>query len=109
MIMKKIIKKLLIIFITVLFLYAIYIVEENIRLKNGGRNPLIIVGKDSHCDGDKMEHLEKKYKTDCKGIGYRIKREYILDEKSSEDNRIYIKIKEEFWLFDKYLLWGWIS
>ena len=107
--MKKIIKILLIIFIAVLFLYAIFIAEESIRLKNGGINPIIIVGKDSHCDSDKIKHLEESYETSCKGIGYRIKREYILDEKSSEDNRIYIKIKEEFWLFDKYLLWGWVS
>ena len=86
--------------------YIFFVSEESIRLKRGGEHPLIITG--GTCDGDKTEHTGS-YKTDCHSLGFRLEREYVLDEKSSDDNKMYKLVREEFWLFEKYLVWGWVS
>ena len=104
--MKKVLKILLLIIVSVSFLYAVFIFEESIRLQNGKGSPLIKLG--GTCTSDKIEHISN-YKEDCIGLGYRIKREYILGEQSSEDNKIFYLIHEEFWLFDKFLIRGWIA
>lgn len=104
--LKRILKTIMISLIALVCLYSIFIIEETIRLKNGGIKPLIIIS--GTCDGDKTVHLED-YETSCHSIGFTLNRSYILDDQSSEDNRIFMKTKEELWLFDKYLIWGWIS
>ena len=106
--MKRTLKIIGIIIVSIILIYVLFITEESIRLKNkGGREPLIILG--GYCWGDKLERTERSYKTDCKGLGYSLKREYVLSDKSSEDLKMYYLIHEEFWLFDKFLLWGWVS
>jgi len=108
--MKKVIKIISIIIISILLIYILFVTKESIRLKHGGRQPLIIL--DGTCDGDKTAHTESKYINNCKGIGYRIQREYILGGiagYASEDKKEYRLVREEFWLFDKFLIWGWIS
>ncbi len=104
--MKKVAKIFIITILTILSIYVLFVAEESIRLQNGGKSPIIIL--DGTCDGDKMEHLSN-YETNCHSIGFRIKRKYVLNNNSSEDNRMFNLIQEEFWLFDKYLIWGWIS
>ena len=104
--MKKILKISLIILVSLVLLYAIFIFEESIRLHNGKGSPLIKLG--GTCTGDKTEHIDD-YTEDCIGLGYRIKREYILGGMVKENNDKFYLISEEFWLFDKYLLRGWIS
>lgn len=107
--MKKVFKITLIVFITIICIYALFLTEESIRLKNGGKAPVIILRDSGYCDGDKTEHTEMRYTTNCKGIGYRIEREYLFGGQTNETDKGYVLIKEEFWLFDKFLLWGWIS
>ena len=107
--LTKILKIIGIVIVSILGIYILFVTEECIRLKNGGQVPLFILRDSQYCDGNKMEYMEDRYTSNCKGIGYRIERQYVLDEKSSEDNKIYKPIKEEFWLFDKFLIWGWIS
>ncbi len=104
--MKKIFAILGIVISSLLVIYILFVAEESIRLKRGGQRPLIVIS--GTCDGDKIEHTGN-YETDCQSLGFSIKREYVLDEKSSDDNKMYKLISEEFWLFDKYLVWGWIS
>ena len=108
--MKKVIKIIATIIISIICIYTLFITEESFRLKHGGKHPIIIL--DGTCDGDKTIHTESKYINNCKGIGYRIKREYILGGiagYASEDKKEYKLVSEEFWLFDKFLIWGWIS
>ncbi len=94
--MKKVLKIIGIVLISIIFIYIIFIAEESIRLKKDGGDPLIKV--------DKCSYTGNKYK--CKGLGYSITREYTSKQESSD---VYYLIGEEFWLFDKILLWGWIS
>ena len=90
--------------ITLLILFTIYIVVESVRLRNGESEPLIVMG--GTCDGDKTKYKED-YETDCEGIGFSIRRKYVLDTTTKE--KTFHLIQEEFWLFDKFMLWGWIS
>ena len=104
--MKKALRIFGIIILSILGIYILFVTEEAIRLKSDGQYPLVILDG-GYCEKtDKIQYTENGYKTNCKGLGYSIKREYIPKEESSD---IYYLIKEEFWLFDKYLLWGWIS
>lgn len=107
--MKKVLKTILIVIVMIICIYALFVIEESIRLKNGGKAPLIILRDNEYCDGDKIEHTEKSYTTNCKGIGYRIERKYLLGGQTNDLDKGYVLIKEEFWLFDKILLWGWIA
>lgn len=102
--MKQLLNIIFGIIITVLILFTIYIVVESVRLRNGESLPLIVTG--GTCDGDKTEHIED-YETDCEGIGFSIRRKYVLD--TSTKDKTFNLIQEEFWLFDKFMLWGWIS
>lgn len=99
--MKKILKIIWIIIVLLMVVYVLFVAEELIRLKSGGQHPLIIIRNGESCDGDKIERVDK-YTTNCKSLGFRLEREYILDEKSSEDNRHFTLIREEFWLFDVF-------
>ena len=104
--MKKTLKILAIIFISIIGLYTLFIIEESIRLKNGGEKPLIVIG--GECSRTKL-NTESSYKTTCKGLGYTIKREYSLGGQVGEVEKGYLLIGEEFWLFDKIIVWGWIA
>lgn len=106
--MKKVLRKFGIIIISILGIYILFIVEESIRLKRDGQYPLVILDG-GYCEKtDKIQYTENGYKSNCKGLGYSIEREYLLGGQA-HDSDTYFLIKEEFWLFDKYLLWGWIA
>ena len=98
--------KITIILVFFMIVFAMYIFEESNRLKDGNGKPIIIVG--GTCEVDDSKQFSD-YETDCKALGYSIKRSYVLDIDSIEDNRHFILVSEEFWLFDRILLWGWIS
>lgn len=97
---KTILKVLLI----TVWIYILFVAIESVRLQNGGLHPVIILG--GTCDGDKKEHYTN-YETDCKGLGYSIRREYVL--RKVEEKSEFVLVREEFWLFGKYVLWGWVS
>lgn len=105
--MKKILKIIFIVIMSLLLIYGVFILEESHRLKKEGTTPLIITG--GVCNNDNIEKDAHGYIIDCKGLGYRIKREYLLGGMAGNDYTEYRLIKEEFWLFDKYLLWGFVS
>ena len=105
--MKKLFKVLGIIIIIIVVLYILFIVEECIRLKNENAKPLIILNEDGICEGT---NNNGEYKISCKGLGYRVDREYtISDSNDDSDAKTFTPVSGEFWLFDKILLWGWIS
>ena len=90
---KLIFKIIGIIIVSISLFYVMFIVEESIRLSNGGVKPLIV--------------LEEKYINDdiiYKSLGFSII--YRCYNKSSD---LVLCGGQEFWLFDKFLIWSWIS
>lgn len=92
-------------------LFALFITEKSVRLKNNHYGkPLIIIDKifcskeDWICYGD-----DRRYNEEYLSLGFVLKIDYNLDEKSNSDNVIYHVSKEEFLLFNKYKLWNWIE
>ncbi len=104
-------KKILIVICSIILVYFAFIFEESIRLKNDTESkPLIILDKvfcdkeDAICYGNDLE-----YKEEYISLGFNYIQRYALDEQASEDNLSYHIVAEEFWLFNKFLIWGWIS
>ena len=103
--MKKNIKIIIIILASIIFIYALFITEESIRIEKGGE-PLIILN--GTCNHNEIP-LTNNYETTCQSIGFKIKRRYAYEFTPASDVRTFYLVKEEFWLFDKFLIWGWIS
>lgn len=98
-------KKLLIALILIICIFTIFIIEECIRLKKLDNDvPLIVFHIDENYSNDSKQ-LESVYYS----LGFKIKMKFYLDDKSSEDNYMYNLVGEEFYLFNKILLWAWIS
>ena len=95
-------KKVLKIVILIIIIFSIFIIEESVRLNKGDFKPLIVIdkimcSKDSLvCYGD-----DRKYEEKYISLGFTLKLEYYLDEKSSEDNHMYYLVDKEFLLFNK--------
>ncbi|MBQ7410009.1 MAG: hypothetical protein IJW20_01335 [Clostridia bacterium] len=89
-------KKLLIVLISLICIFSIFIVEECIRLKvNNNSIPLIVF------------HIDEKYSDNSKqkeeiyySFGFKTKITYRLDDKSSLDNYMYYIVGKEFCLFN---------
>ena len=79
--------------LSIIGLYALFIAEEIIRLSKTLQEPLIVI--------------EEVNTYDCvtyKCVGYTLNRNYYC---KSDDLCIVNEV--EFFLFDKYFIWGWIS
>ncbi len=94
----KVIKTTGIIILSVILVYTFFIVEESIRLsKNPLAEPLIVIEENySGSVGDAT----------YKSLGFTLITEYSDFEGSSD--RVY-PTSQEFWLFDRFLIWAWIS
>jgi hypothetical protein len=103
--MRKTLKIIGITLLSLIIIYALFITEESIRLKKEGEKPLIILG--GTCE--KLETTEKSYKTNCKGLGYSLKKEYLLGGQIGDESIGHVPVSEEFLLFDHILIWGWIA
>lgn len=91
--MKKILRISLIVIILGLFAYGGFVVEEVLRTSSSLRKPLIV--------------FEEQYTSDeitYVSLGYTLKRKLYC---KSDD--LCIVNSEEYWLFDKILIWGWIN
>lgn len=87
--------------------FAIFIVEEGIRLnKNLNSKPLIVIDR-TKCDPSCAEPGDE-ITIEYWGIGYKLNITYYHSEESSDDNQIYKITKEEFLLFNKIRLWSWV-
>ena len=91
--MKKILKIVGIIFISFVIFFALFIVEEIIRLSESLQEPLIVIEETNTYDS-----------VTYKSLGYTLNRNYNC---LSDDLCIVNEV--EFLLFDKYFIWGWIS
>ena len=106
--MKKIIKWIIIVLLSLFMIFIIFIAEESIRLyKQDESKPLIILDSTKYCVSCISPHeiLDMEYYS----IGFKVKISYHLDEKSTDDNKIIRIIGKDFLLFNKYRLWAWIS
>ena len=106
--MKKGFKIILIILAAIVIVFSIFILEESIRLKNNDNAlPLIVTDKTKYCVSciEIGEEIEMEYYS----IGYKVKINYYKSEKSHND-LVFIGVSgKEFYLFNKFMLWSWIS
>ena len=105
---NKVCKIICFVLLAVVLLFSIFIAEESIRLKsNDEALPLIITDQTKYCVSciQEGEEINMEYYS----IGYKVNVRYMMSEESSDDNRIILVIGKEFRLFNKFMLWGWIS
>ena len=103
--MKKVIRIILIVIISIILLITLFILFESNRLyNNSGSKPLIVFSTESKIRANGISRDEI-----YNSLFFSVKYECILDNKSSEDNNLLLCSGEEFRLFNKYMLWGWIS
>jgi len=92
--MKNLFKILISLIILITFMYTFFIMEESIRLSNDTNSkPLIIISQ-----------TKNTYQDTYKSIGFKLINKYGKDEKEN-----LFCIGQEFWLWNKFMLWGWIS
>lgn len=91
--MKRILKILGITIISIIATYTIFIIEESIRTSNNmNSKPLIILNKEN-----------EKENITYNSLGFKLTNKYgVVEDKK-------ILIGQEFWLFDSFLIWAWIS
>jgi hypothetical protein len=96
---KKVLKIIGIVLLSIIGIYTLFVVEESIRLSNNvDAKPLIVVMKS---DVNKNIENDVVYNS----IGFKLINTYGT---SLEDNKD-VLLGQEFWLFDTFMLWGWIS
>ena len=92
--MKKIIKIVGIVLLSIIGMYTLFVVEESIRIANDVEAKPVIVFLKS--DNNKSTGNEIVYSS----LGFKLVNKYGLESNM---------IGQEFWLFDTFMLWGWIS
>lgn len=96
--------KLLIIHVSILCIFIIFITEECIRLKiNDNSIPLVVFHVDENYSNDSKQ-LDSTYYS----LGFKTEISYYLDDNSSSDNYMYNIVGKEFYLFNIFMLWAWI-
>ena len=92
--------KIIKIIFAILLLYVSFITEESSRLKNNINSKPLIVLKEDSID---------EYRTTYYSLGFKLKKEFYIDKKSHDDIAFKKVVGEEFYLFYKIMLWGWIE
>ena len=106
--MKNILKYIVIVLLSIILIYTLFIIEESVRLKmNVDSKPLIILGRTKLCLS--CTEVGEETTIEYFGIGYKLNVRYYHSEESSNDNHIYKIVGEELLLFNKIRLWAWIS
>lgn len=91
---KQYIKYLFIAIALILIIYVLFIIEESIRLYNNKlSDPLIVIEEKHNYDS-----------TIYKSVGFSITTKYFC--RSSD---LCFVNGQEFWLFNEFLIWGWID
>lgn len=91
--MKRTFKILGITIISIIAIYTIFIIEESIRTSNNmNSKPVIILNTE-------INNGNITYNS----LGFKLTNKYgVVEDKK-------ILIGQEFWLFDSFLIWAWIS
>ena len=99
--MKKLFKILGIILVILVIAYIVFISEECIRLMNDSNaEPLIVF---------KMEDDTVNNKKTYYSLGFNLNKDYLIEEKSSDDLVFIRYVGEEFYLFNRFMIWAWIE
>ena len=101
-------KIILIITLSLLAVFTIFITEESIRLKNKiDDKPLIVTDRTKIC----LTCLEpgEEVEFEWLSLGYKVKAKYYMKKESSDDLKLIQVTSKEFLLFNKIRLWAWIS
>ena len=100
--MKKVLKIVGIVLLSIIGVYTIFVVEESIRLSNNvDAKPVIVIFK---TDLDKSVNNSVTYDS----LGFKLVNKYGKPQ-VEEENIELILVSQEFWLFNTFMLWGWIS
>ena len=104
--MKKIIKIISIIILILCLVFTIFIVEESIRLeRDHSKRPLIVLAIDTDISAN-----SNKYSETYKSIGFSVKNDYYtIPRDETSDVVTYYALGGEFKIFNKYLIWQWVS
>lgn len=91
--MKRTFKILGITIISIIAIYTIFIIEESIRTSNNmNSKPVIILNTE-------INNGNITYNS----LGFKLNNKYgVVEDKKT-------LISQEFWLFDSFLIWAWIS
>lgn len=102
--------KVLLIIGALFITYFVFICEESIRLKSDSESLPLIVTDKTKCGANDYECYDNgEYKETYYSFGFLLKKDYYLNQDSNEENVKYHVVAEEFWLFNKFLIWAWIS
>ena len=95
---KKVVKVIGIVILSFILAYTLFIVEESIRLSNNSLSEPIIIFEESYSGsvGDAT----------YKSLGFTLKTEY---GSINGSNDLVMPVAQEFWLFDRFLIWAWIN
>lgn len=90
----KILKKVLASILIILLIYGLFIFEEVMRISiRKGSKPLIVLKEEDTYDGATYH-----------SIGYKLINNYY-----HKSNDLVIVNGQEIWIFDIFMIWGWIS
>lgn len=101
--MKKAIKIISLVLLSIIGAYSVFVIEESIRLsKDVDARPLIINKVEIECD----ECVNSS--TVVYSLGFKLVNKFGNPQVDDENSEV-IVVGQEFWLFDTFMLWGWIS
>lgn len=100
--MKKVLKIIGIVGLSIIGFYTLFLIEESIRLSMDTNNKPFIIIKETSIDKSIDEVLYYE------SIGFKLINKYVntQEETGSIESTL---VGQEFWLFDAFMLWGWIS
>ena len=100
--MKKVLKIVGIVLLSIIGIYTVFVVEESIRIANDvDAKPAIVLYKS---DINKSVNNSVTYDS----IGFKLINKYGSPQVEDETMESTI-VGQEFWLFNTFMLWGWIS
>jgi hypothetical protein len=95
--MKLYFKILFIVLFVIVCLYFLFVFEESYRLLNNASDdsiPLIVIREE-----------KGKNITTYRSLGFKLTNKYGMSMLGDKDSLI----SQEFWLFDSFLIWSWIT
>ena len=82
----------------IILIYSFFVLEESIRISNNlDAKPLIVLNKEYNYD-----------KVTYNSIGFKLTNRYGFVQ-LNYDNDEKVILGQELWLFNVFLLWGWIN
>ena len=96
--MKKILKIIILTIASLTLTYTLFIIEETFRISHTSDSKPLIVLKEEKNNESVIYN----------SIGFKLTNRYGYNQVYSEEGEKMI-VGQEVWLFDNFLIWGWIS